>query len=101
MYLFNYDKEKTELEVGIVHSKRKDTNSPIKAFQEGRLRVLISVSQLSIGFDAPIADTMILLRPTKIRRLFNQIIRVSRTHKPLSDKLSMYKDRIQYSNDNL
>ena len=60
----------------VVHSKRKDSNndSMISKFQMGEIKVLISVSKLAIGFNSPIADTLINLRPTKIRRLFNQLV---------------------------
>jgi superfamily II DNA or RNA helicase len=60
----------------VVHSKRKDSHndSMISKFQMGEIKVLISVSKLAIGFNSPIADTLINLRPTKIRRLFNQLV---------------------------
>lgn len=74
---------KIEPTTEMVHSKLKteDNELIINSFKEGFCKVLVSVSSLNIGFDAPIADTLINLRPTKVRRLANQFIfRVARLH---------------------
>ena len=59
----------------VVHSKQNDeyNEKTIKQFKDGDINIIVSVSKLSIGFDAPIADTLINLRPTKIMRLWQQI----------------------------
>jgi superfamily II DNA or RNA helicase len=67
----------------IVHSKKniKENTEIISKFKNGDIPVLISVSSLSIGFDAPIADQLIMLRPTTIRSLFYQtVFRIDRLH---------------------
>lgn len=58
----------------VVHSKQKEdfNEKAINMFKKGDLRFLISVSKIAIGFDAPIANTLINLRPTKILRLWKQ-----------------------------
>jgi DNA repair protein RadD len=51
----------------------------IADFKSGRLRALVSVGVLTTGFDAPNADALINLRPTKSPGLWVQIVgRVSR-----------------------
>jgi len=59
----------------VVHSKKKDEHNQkaIEMFKEGHLDYLVSVSMLTIGFNAPRTDTLINLRPTKIRRLWVQL----------------------------
>ena len=44
---------------------RRDRNNRVRAFEEGRLQVLGSVSALSVGFDSPRAALMIGLRPLR------------------------------------
>ena len=47
------------------NTPRDDRNNRIKAFDEGRLQLLGSVSALSVGFDSPRAMLMIGLRPLR------------------------------------
>ena len=81
--LFNEATKGKGISLACIHSKRdgKLNERYTKLFKEDKLRCIISVSSLTIGFDAPIMDTLINLRPTLIRRLFYQLIgRGSRTH---------------------
>ena len=75
--LFSQNKQSDDLVLqSVIHSKKSDSHndSSIKAFNEGKIKILISVSKLAIGFNSPIADTLVNLRATKIRRLFNQLV---------------------------
>jgi len=68
-----------------IHSKIKEeiTNESIVQFKKENSKVncLVSVSQLTTGFDAPIGELCVLLRPTKILRLYLQMIyRVARIY---------------------
>jgi len=84
--------KKTEPRVGVVHSKNKNNENQelIEGFKVGSIKVLVSVTSLTIGFDAPNADTLINLRPTKSIPLFHQIIgRGSRIHNDKS-KVEFY-----------
>jgi len=58
-----------------VHSKlkREVWRDRVDEFKEGRQRILVNVSQLSIGFDAPCIDCVIFARPTKSPALFTQM----------------------------
>ncbi len=60
----------------VVHSKQnKDKNQQIiKDFKNGKIKTLVSVTSLTIGFDAPNVDTVINLRPTKSYPLFFQMV---------------------------
>jgi len=72
-----------EPSIGIVHSKQKQklNEEIIASFKEGSTKVLVSVTSLTTGFDAPNVDTIINIRPTKSIPLFHQIIgRGSRIH---------------------
>jgi DNA repair protein RadD len=50
---------------------RRDT---IKKFREGGLRVLLNIQCLTVGFDAPATDLVVMLRPTKSPRLYVQMV---------------------------
>jgi len=58
-----------------VHSKLKKEvwRDRVDEFKAGRQRILVNVSQLSIGFDAPCIDCVIFARPTKSPALFTQM----------------------------
>ena len=59
-----------------VHSKLdKDTwRDRVDRFKSGVARILVNVTQLSIGFDAPRIDCIVLARPTMSPALFVQMI---------------------------
>ena len=97
--------------VGLVHSKiDSETNAKTIANFKGveqwtartlenpdgkRVRevdCLVSVSALTVGFDAPAAELLVLCRPTKVLRLYLQIVgRVARTNpgKPYGEVLDL------------
>jgi len=72
--------------VGIIHSKNKDLENEeyLEKFSKDNSDIdcLVSVSKLTTGFDEPKAELLVLLRPTKILRLYLQIaFRVARIYK--------------------
>ncbi len=68
--------KKIEPTAEVVHSKQdKDKNQQvIDDFKRGKIKTLVSVTSLTIGFDAPNVDTIINLRPTKSFPLFFQMV---------------------------
>ena len=65
-----------------------DRAALIERFKCGGLPWLVSVETMTTGFDAPIADSLILLRPSKSAVLYLQIMgRVMRLHETKSDAL--------------
>jgi len=60
----------------LVHSKRSvdDNNESIRRYKSNEVRLIINMSMLTIGFDDPTTDCVVLARPTKILRLYLQII---------------------------
>lgn len=69
-----------------IHSKlsKDEQNHILKDFKDGDLKILVSVEQLTTGFDAPIADTIIFARPTKSYNLYQQM--VGRVLRPFINK---------------
>jgi superfamily II DNA or RNA helicase len=62
------------------HVPKNDRRAIIQRFKRGEIQVLTSVEVMTKGFDAPIAETLILARPTKSEILHVQMIgRVLRT----------------------
>lgn len=68
--------------VGVVHSKNEEDENKdiINNFGENKkYNCLVSVSKLTTGFNSPDAELIVLCRPTKILRLYLQILfRVAR-----------------------
>jgi superfamily II DNA or RNA helicase len=60
----------------LVHSKRStaDNDESIRRYKANDVRLIINMSMLTIGFDDPTTDCVVLARPTKILRLYLQII---------------------------
>ena len=60
----------------IVHSQRSgsDNDESIRRYKSNDVRLIINMSMLTIGFDDPATDCVVLARPTKILRLYLQII---------------------------
>jgi DNA repair protein RadD len=58
-----------------------ERDAKIKAFKDGRTRILFNAMLLTTGFDAPHIDCIVMLRPTKSTGLYVQIMgRGLRTH---------------------
>lgn len=73
-----------------VHSKRSidDNDESIRRYKANEVRLIINMSMLTIGFDDPETDCVVLARPTKILRLYLQIIgRCLRASKGKTDAL--------------
>lgn len=58
----------------VVHGKITDRDSILKRFADGRLRILINVNILTVGWDCPRVDAIVLMRATESPRLLAQII---------------------------
>lgn len=60
----------------IVHSQRPadENDESIRRYKSNDVRLIINMSMLTIGFDDPTTDCVVLARPTKILRLYLQII---------------------------
>ena len=60
----------------IVHSQRpgSDNDESIRRYKSNDVKLIINMSMLTIGFDDPTTDCVVLARPTKILRLYLQII---------------------------
>jgi superfamily II DNA or RNA helicase len=65
----------TRLGTVCVHSKlnSKIWRERVNQFKAGEIRVLVNVSQLSIGFDSPMVDCIVMARPTMSPALYVQI----------------------------
>jgi superfamily II DNA or RNA helicase len=59
-----------------VHSQRPiaENDESIRRYKSNEVRLIINMSMLTIGFDDPATDCVVLARPTKILRLYLQII---------------------------
>lgn len=57
-----------------VNGNSKDREETLKDFDEGRYNVLCNSMLLTEGWDCPSVDCVIVLRPTKVRALYSQMI---------------------------
>ncbi len=74
----------------LVHSQRPitDNDESIRRYKSNEVKLIINMSMLTIGFDDPATDCVVLARPTKILRLYLQIIgRCLRAFKGKKDAL--------------
>lgn len=58
----------------VVHGKTEGRDKILERFEAGKLRVLINVNILTVGWDCPRVDAIVLLRATESPRLLAQII---------------------------
>lgn len=66
---------------GEVNGQSKDRDVILKEFAEGKLNVLCNSMLLTEGWDCPIVDCIVVLRPTKVRSLYCQMVgRGTRLH---------------------
>ena len=68
---------------GVVHSKKSDEENTqtMEQFRRGEIKVLCSMNQLTTGFSEEDIEVGIICRPTKVRRLWAQMVgRIMRTH---------------------
>ena len=59
---------------GVVHSKEENSDKTVRAFKSGRLDVIVNMSKLTTGFNHPATAMIVLVRPTKVWRLYTQIV---------------------------
>lgn len=58
-----------------IHFKSEEKDAEvIEEFKRGYIKVLVSVSKLTTGFDVPETDTAIIARPTKSQNLYKQMV---------------------------
>lgn len=57
-----------------VNGESKDRAEVLKDFQEGRYNVLCNSMLLTEGWDCPDVDCIVVLRPTKVRSLYCQMV---------------------------
>ena len=64
------------LKVGVYHSKMntQERELVLNQFRNNQIQMLCSVSALAEGFDEPDVNALVLVRPTKSRSLYKQII---------------------------
>lgn len=60
----------------VVHSDmdRQTIDKKLFLFRNGHIKVLVSVSMLTTGFDVPDVDTAVIARPTKSQNLYKQMV---------------------------
>ena len=59
---------------GEVNGESKDRQEILEMFEKGEINVLCNSMLLTEGWDCPIVDCIVVLRPTKIRGLYCQMI---------------------------
>lgn len=57
-----------------VNGESKDRDVILKEFEEGKFNVLCNSMLLTEGWDCPITDCVVVLRPTKVRSLYCQMV---------------------------
>ncbi|MBQ9990575.1 MAG: DEAD/DEAH box helicase family protein [Lachnospiraceae bacterium] len=57
-----------------VNGESKDRVEILKAYEEGQYNVLCNSMLLTEGWDCPAVDCVIVLRPTKVRSLYSQMV---------------------------
>lgn len=57
-----------------VNGESKNREEVLKDFSDGKLDILVNSMLLTEGWDCPIVDTIVVLRPTKVRGLYCQMV---------------------------
>lgn len=57
-----------------VNGNSKDRDEVLREFDEGKFQVLCNSMLLTEGWDCPTVDCVIVLRPTKVRSLYSQMV---------------------------
>lgn len=57
-----------------VNGESKDRDQILKRFEDGTYNVLCNAMLLTEGWDCPIVDCIVVLRPTKVRSLYCQMV---------------------------
>jgi len=68
--------KKVGLRSEVTHSNipKENQKKILEEFKNGDTKVLISVDQLTTGFDVPQTDTIVIARPTQSQNLYKQIV---------------------------
>ena len=68
--------KKVGLKSEVTHSDipKENQKKILDDFKIGNTKVLVSVDQLTIGFDVPATDTIVIARPTQSQNLYKQIV---------------------------
>jgi DNA repair protein RadD len=83
-----FNKHKINVATITADTPAKERDNLVDAFKAGQIRALCNVNVLSIGFDAPHTDAVIMLRPTQSPGLYyQQVGRGLRTHETKTDCL--------------
>jgi len=56
------------------NTKKKERNQIINDFRSGKLKMVFNVNVLTVGFDHPSLDCIVMLRPTRSIRLYTQMM---------------------------
>lgn len=81
----------------VVTGETKNRDLILKKFADGKLRVLVTINILTVGWDCPTVDGLVLMRATESARLLTQIVgRCLRLHKEKKDSLILdYADNFE------
>lgn len=72
----------------VVTGETKNRDVILKKFAAGKLRVLVTINILTVGWDCPTVDGLVLMRATESARLLTQIVgRCLRLHPDKKDSL--------------
>jgi DNA repair protein RadD len=77
-------------EVVTGETPKQEREKVLQDFKNGKIKVVINVSVLAVGFDYPELDTIVLARPTKSLALYYQI--VGRAIRPYPNKVGWIVD---------
>lgn len=66
--------ENVGLSAAEVNGTSKDRNEITKRFERGEIDVLCNAMLLTEGWDCPCVDRVVVLRPTKVRALYSQMV---------------------------
>lgn len=73
--------EERGMKAAEVNGMSKDRNQKLKDFNRGRYQVLCNAMLLTEGWDEPAVDCIVVLRPTRVRALYCQMVgRGTRLH---------------------
>jgi len=68
--------ENAGISAAVTHSEisKELQEQRLQMYKNGKLKVLVSVDQLTTGFDVPATDTIVLARATQSQNLYKQIV---------------------------
>ena len=66
--------ERNTVQVITGKTPAEERKATLDAFREGQVRCIINCMVLTEGFDAPVADAIVVMRPTRSETLYQQIV---------------------------